>query len=65
MPKDGKKSAQKRYNLKEFKDTFLPNRDIESLEHPEPGITREEFIDVLRRVTTPQEDRPSEGKSES
>lgn len=59
---DGNK--EKRYTLKEIKEMYLPDSDLDSLRSSSgEGIGRETFFNILEKVSRPV-DRPRE-KGES
>ena len=62
MKSKSKRQTKKSYTLKEFKDTYLPNRDLETLENQEQPISRDAFLDILKKVSRPTQDQSDEGK---
>lgn len=62
-----KKQLAKRegYSLNEIKDKFLPNRDMASLEGSEKPLTRDTFLDILKKVSLADYDRHAPKKSKT
>lgn len=63
MVEKRKRSRRKVYSLVEIKDKYLPNRDIASLEKVDMPLTRDSFLDMLKKVSRPQP--TSNGTSET
>ncbi len=59
-------NEEKRYTLKEIKETYLPNRDLASLRSSsEEGIGRETFFNILEKVSRPVDKPRVKGKSKT
>jgi hypothetical protein len=64
MLNDAKKKEEKKVfkSLYEVKDRYLPHPDLEFLEGKDTDLTREAFMQTLKKVAHPVQAQPCEEK---
>ncbi len=57
------KKKQTGYTLAEIKDKYFPNRELSSLTNRDDSqMSRETFLNILKKVARPVQDQPCEEK---
>jgi hypothetical protein len=57
------KKSQTQYTLSEIKDKYFPNRDLKSLTNREESVlTREAFLNILKKIARPVNQASEEQK---